>query len=231
MSDKDSAGAGDANQQQPGPANSPVDSQPEAISALEAQIASLSKQVDSLRSNKDKAVVQTNRRLSEFEQKQEELTKLQAALDKYGSPEEAAWRLAMESLLQGEQSLDQEQVVPSQQDVANPEDKAGKSEDNLVALLGVDPEDAEYNKYLSAGNSPNDAAIKVAENRRKRQLQEDPNAASGVAGSGQGGALEGASESALKQDYQERLSKLQQGDWKGISMLKSEFRKKGLDIW
>lgn len=233
MPDTDSAPTGDANQQDGGQANSPVGSDAEVISALTNQLKNLEAQVNSMRSEKDKGVSQTNKRLSEFEKKQEELLTMQKYVEKYGSAEDAARAMAIDAFIS---QSGQEPQVPAQ--TQSPDEAlAGQqqvqdADKNLVPLLlGPDGEkDPAYVQLVRSGLKPNDAAIRLAEQRKAAQQQHDPNAASGIVGSGSGGAGE-TQQTALEHEYRERLGKIKQGDWKSIGNLKDEMRKKGYEIW
>lgn len=233
MSDTDSAGQEGANPGDTGQANSPDNSQSEVISALEERLKNAEGQLNSLRSEKDKSVVKTNQRLSDFEQKQNELVVMQGYLEKYGSPEDAARQMAIDAMLQGDPNPEE-----SQQSNSNPEGQANQDgaqakENNLVPLLlGTDGEkDPAYVALVGTGLSPNDAAIQVANTRFIAAQQGDPNAASGIAGGTAGAPAQGAQQSVLESQYQEQLKNIPQGDWRAVSNLKDTFRKQGLEKW
>ena len=233
MSITDSADLKGANPEGTGPANSPDNSQSEVISALEQRLKDAEGQLKSLRSDKDKGITNTNKRLSDFEKKQEELLTMQSYLKEYGTPERAAREMAVDAMLQMPTEQDQPQSNPQQTAPAGQEAKQ-TGEDNLVPLLGVDAKDPEFVTLLGAGMTPNDAAIAIATKRnQKNQVQvSDQQLASGASGATGGGASpEGSQQSVLEQQYREQLSKIKQGDFRAIGRLKDEFRGKGYEVY
>ena len=212
---------------------SPDNSQTEVISALTEQLKNLEGQVNSLRSTKDKGISKTNQRLSDFEKKQEELVLMQGYLTEYGTPEQAARAMAIDALLQGEpEPIESQQQNLQAQNQASGESAQNK-EDNLVPLLGVDEKDPAFVALVGTGMTPNEAATQVANQRyTQQQANNDPNAASGIAAGTTGGTTnQGTQQSVLESEYQQRLEKVRQGDWKAIGNLKDDMRKKGLEIW
>jgi hypothetical protein len=229
----DSAANQSANSEEAGQANSPGDSQSEVISALTNQLKNLEGQLNSLRSEKDKGIVNTNRRLSEFEKRQEELVLMQQYVEKYGSPEEAARAMTIDAFIQGtEQSTEQQQVNQQQ---PGPADQGVNqtTEDNLVPLLlGENGEkDPAFVALVGTGMTPNDAAVKLATQRNQSAQQTPENQASGVSGGAVGAANQGTQQTVLEQEYRDRLSKIRQGDAGAIGRLKDEMRGKGYEIY
>ena len=215
-----------------GDVNSPDNSQTEDISALTAKLSSLEGQVNQLRSNKDTGIAKTNKRLSEFESKQEELVLMQDYLTEYGSPEKAARAMAIDAMLQG----DTETQVPNQQNSQAQNPAGGENvqneNNNLVPLLGVDDKDPAYIALVGTGMTPNEAATQVASQRfTNEQANNNPNAASGIAPGGTGGGAGDTQQTVLESEYSERLSKVQQGDWRAIGKLKDDMRRKGFEVY
>jgi hypothetical protein len=141
--------------------------------------------------------------------------------------------MAVDAMLHGSQETqEQAQGNLDQTGQANQEGTQAK-EDNLVPLLKVDEKDAEFVSLVQSGLTPNQAAIQIASARDAQQGNINPNAASGVAGGSAAGgtAGEGSQQSVLESQYQERLAKIPQGDWKALGNLKDEFRKNGLEKW
>ena len=211
---------------------SPDNSQTEVISALTSQLENLAGQVNQLRSGKDKSNAQTNRRLSEFEQKQEELVLMQGYLTEYGTPEKAARAMAIDAMLQG----DPETQAPDNQNLQSQNLESGETtqnaENNLVPLLGVDEKDPAYIALVGTGMTPNQAATQVASQRAAlEQANNNPNAASGIAPGSAGGGAGDTQQSVLESEYSERLSKVQQGDWKALGKLKDDMRRKGYEVY
>ena len=211
---------------------SPDNSQTEVISALTSQLENLAGQVNQLRSGKDKSNAQTNRRLSEFEQKQEELVLMQGYLTEYGTPEKAARAMAIDAMLQG----DPETQAPDNQNLQSQNLESGETtqnaENNLVPLLGVDEKDPAFVALVGTGMTPNQAATQVASQRAAlEQANNNPNAASGIAPGSAGGGAGDTQQSVLESEYSERLSKVQQGDWKALGKLKDDMRRKGYEVY
>ena len=216
--------------QEGGEGNSPDNSQTEVISALTEKLSSLEGQVNSLRSGKDKSNAQTNRRLSDFETRQNELVLMQGYLAEYGTPEKAARAMAIDAMLQGEPET--EEVAPENLQSQNPEsgENAQNAENNLVPLLGIDEKDPAYVALVGTGMTGNEAATQLANQRFIQQQEGDPNAASGISPGGVGGAGD-TQQTVLEAEYRERLGNVRQGDWKAVGTLKDEMRKKGYEIW
>jgi hypothetical protein len=231
MSDMDSAQAQDANPGDSGQANSPGDSQAEVISALTDKLNNIEGQLNSLRSEKDKGISKTNKRLSDFEARQEELILMQQYVEKYGSPEAAAREIAIDAMLQGQESpqapaqQNQQQPGPAGQEANQPK------EDNLVSLLGVSEKDPAFVALVSTGMSPNDAAVSLATQRNQANTNVPDNAASGISGGGMGTPQEGNQQTVLEQEYRQRLGKIRQGDFNAIGRLKDEMRGKGYEVY
>lgn len=232
MSITDSAGEQNANSGNSGQANSPDNSQSEVLSTLTEQLKNLESQVNSLRSDKDKGVAKTNQRLSEFEKRQEELATMQAYLKEYGTPERAAREMAIDAMLQAPAEQGQKQTSQSAQSVAA-EGTNQTQEDNLVALLNVNPNDPQFVKLLGQGLTPNDAAIQLASQRQQKQSQQaTDNQAVGYSGaSGAGAGSAGTQQTALETEYKQRLSAIRQGDVDAIGRLKDEMRGKGYEVY
>ena len=230
MSDMDSAHNQNANSGEGGQADSPVNSDAEIVSQLEQQLKNMQSQIDSMRSEKDKGIAQTNRRLSEFAKQQEQFTKFADYLTRYETPAEAARQAALDALITGGEEKEIKEQGSQVTDSAG--QKTGAEEEpNLVPLLlGSDGEkDPQFVRLIAEGKSPNQAAIQIAQNRQQ-QKNVNQNAASGFI-PGQGNAPDNNKQTALQSEYRQRLEKIPQGQWKAITDLKSEFRKRGLEVW
>lgn len=229
MSVTDSAVQPDANQEPTGQANSPDYSGDATVATLLSEVTQLKAQVNSLRSEKDKSVVRTNQRLSEFEERQAQLVAMAKAIEQYGSPDEAARQMAITELLQG--SNTQITAPPAEQTTAPAgQDNVAPQETDLVTLLGVNPSSAEFIAEISSGKTANQAAIAIASARAAGD-NVNPNAASGLNTGGKGGAPDAATQSALEARYQNELSTVPQGDWRAIVALKNKYRRDGLEKW
>lgn len=232
MSITDSTPNEAANPQEGGSANSPDNSQSEVISALVDRLGNIESQLNSLRSEKDKGVAKTNRRLSEFEKKQEELVTMQKYIEQSGGNLELAARnMAIDAMLIQDTPAQVPEQIPQSQPVVADGQTNQTQESNLVPLLlGPDGErDPGFVALVGTGLSPNEAAIKLAEQRQATPA--NPNAASGISGAVSGSAPAGSQQTVLQQEYQQRLSKIRQGDWAAIGMLKDEMRSKGLEVY
>ena len=215
-----------------GEGHSPDNSQTEVIAALTETLSRVEGQVNQLRSGKDKSNANTNKRLSEFESKQQELVLMQDYLTEYGTPEKAARAMAIDAMLQGEP----ESNVVQQQNLQSQNLAGGENtqnvENNLVPLLGVEEKDPAYVALVGTGMTPNEAATQVATQKAALlQANNNPNAASGVSGSGSTGAAGDTQQTVLEAEYSERLDKVKQGDWKAIGKLKDEMRRKGFEVY
>lgn len=233
MSEKDSALFDkDGNPVEGGQANSPADSTTEVISALTEKLSNVEAQLNSLRSDKDKAVTTTNQRLSDFEKSQNELVTMQNYLAKYGSPEEAARAMALDALIQAPPKQEEEPQSNSQDQGSQDQGTVQDEDKNLVPLLLGDEADKDpaYVALVGTGMTPNDAAVQLATQRSNAENNADPNAASGIATGGVGGVGE-TQQSVLENEYSERLTKVKQGDWKAIGQLKDDMRKKGYEVY
>ncbi len=190
------------------------------------KLVDLDKQVRGLQKVKDKG---TNRLQKQVQAQAEQLKKVAAYIERYGSPEEAARQIALDGLLGDAGDDDDEPEVPASDDKSKSKQAASVDvDDELLTLLGIEPNDPELMRRIKDGMSQLDAAKAVANAKRSSQSS----ASAAALGPGGGGQAAETKMAALRSQYDEETAKLgRPAPIHQLEEIKRKYRKQGLDVW
>lgn len=173
----------------------------QVIAALVDKVTRLEKQVRSQQSGKDRGVTRLEKQIDELSK-------------------------ALETAKARQASGEDEDEPASQPRVQEQADNLVDVDEELLGLLGVSPNDPQFVMALLKGEDPL-AAAKAIASKKKNQ----PSGTGAGVMPVTGGGTASTSQASLKAAYEQRLGQIRQGDINGLAALKSEFRKKGLEVW
>lgn len=206
----------------PSPAGSSTSS-PAGDATLEAawqKIAQLEAQMRAAQSNKDKGVARVGREVKVLS---EQFARYEQYREKFGSPEEAQRQMAIDDFLAERNGTERPAAaVPAPAGVA-PAKQAPSVDADALELLGLGRNDADVIASIADGKTSLQDFVALAKARKAKAPP--PNDAT-VLPSGGGSSVN----PDLQAEYQSRLKGMQ-GNVDAIAALKTEYRKKGLQVW
>ena len=208
-----------------GDSNSSSASQTQSLEAVLSRLDELDKRTRALQGEKDRGVSKTQKDVEELKNKIAQIDKL----TKRGMSQDEAFEYISErdALLEAAELLRSQKSVSAQTSPVG--NGAGMAVDKakILAQYGLNENDPDVQHALQSESDVEKVALRVA--FKRSQKQPDPAAAPATSTSTQA-----TNQSDLMAQYQKRLAEMRATSRPSpiqISDLKSEFRKKGLDIW
>jgi hypothetical protein len=197
------------------------------LEELANRFTKLESMLKGLQSGNDKEVARVKQQLNVLgDTVNKQLERYEAYREKF-DPTEARRQMALDQLIDQNFGGEVGDLSPEGKTLASPPPPASvEVDDDLLNLLGVNPNDPRLAAGIAEGKDPLTIAKELARSARQ---QPDQSNASGVVPVSGGTSTNKTA--GLQAEYNTRVAKIRRGDVSGLEELKREFRAKGLQVW